>query len=198
MSQERKKILAMVEGGRITPEEAAHLLELLPENSSPHTESTPGEPPASETLTDDQGEWVRRRQYWLYPLAAGIVITLVGGTVVTATSQQGRASLGTWLCGWLPLFLGLSVATFAAWARTARWVHLRVRDHDSDISLGFPLPLRFSAAVLGVARRLIPKFRETAVDEAILALRDGLEDDQPIIIKVDDEEAGEHVRIYVG
>jgi len=197
MSQERRKILAMVENGRITPEEAAHLLELLPENSSPDPESAPVERSASETPTDDEGEWVRRRLYWAYLLAAGVIVMLVGGAVLTATSTRGRASLGTWLCGWLPLFLGLSIATVAAWSRTARWVLLRVRDRESALSLGFPLPLRFSAAVLGVARRLIPRLRETRIDEAILSLRDGLEDDQPIIITVDDEEEGEHVQIYI-
>jgi hypothetical protein len=123
---------------------------------------------------------------------------LVGGAVVTTAYQQGRVSLWTWLCGWIPLFLGLAVISIAAWIRTAHWVHLRVISQEDRVVLGFPLPLRLSALAAGIARRFIPQFRDTGIDEAILGLRDGLHDDQPITVEVNDEDEGEHVQIYVG
>ena len=89
------------------------------------------------------------------------------------------------------------VVTLAAWARNAHWIHLRVKDKESRVSFGFPLPLRFSAALLHVARRFAPKLRETNVDEVILALRDGLRDGQPVTIEVQDEEEGEQVQIEI-
>jgi len=48
-----------------------------------------------------------------------------------------------------------------------------------------------------MTRRFIPQFRDTGIDEAILALRDGLNDGQPITIEVDDEEEGEHIEIII-
>jgi hypothetical protein len=125
-------------------------------------------------------------------------LLLVGGTVVSAMHQQQRVNAWTWLCGWIPLFVGLSVVTLAAWARTAHWIHLRVRDHGEHVALSFPLPLGLAAAVVRVARPFVPRLRDTAIDEAILAVRDGLEGNEDITIDVQDDEEGERVQIDFG
>lgn len=197
MSEERRKILEMVENGQISAEEAAFLLQLVPEPEPVDADPRQREQPFPEDAPERKTGRVRTRPYWLYPLAVGSIVMLVGGAVVATAYQQSRVSLWTWLCGWMPLFLGLLVVTIAAWARTAHWVHLRVVDRDDHIFLSFPLPLRFSAQVIHVTRRFIPQFRDTGIDEAILALRDGLNDGQPITIEIDHEEEGEHIEITI-
>ncbi len=61
-----------------------------------------------------------------------------------------------------------------------------------------PLPLGLAAAVLRVVRPYVPRLRDTVVDEAILALREGLEGREDIIIDVRDDEQGERVTIDFG
>jgi hypothetical protein len=199
MNEEQKKILQMVESGQITAEEGATLLGLVSESEPDDPDDVPQEqPPATAAAEDREDRWVPPQPYWLYPLSAGLIVMLVGGAVVAAAYQQGRASPWTLVCGWIPLFLGLAVVTIAAWARTARWIHMRIIDRNDNISLSFPLPLRFSALIIRMTRRFVPQFRDTGVDEAILALRDGLTDGQPIMIEVNNEEEGEYVRIHIG
>jgi hypothetical protein len=198
VSEERRKILGMVEKGQITAEEAASLLDLVSDAEPDDADNT-----QSEQLVSDGPELgglasAGRRHYWHYPLAIGTVIMLLGGTVIASAQPQSRVGPTTWLCGWIPLFLGMATVTVAAWARTARWVHLRVVDRDDRVAISLPLPLGLTALVLRTTRPFIPQLRETAVDEAILALQEGLRDGQPITIEVEDEEAGEHVQIYIG
>jgi hypothetical protein len=118
--------------------------------------------------------------------------------VIANAYQQSRVGLGTWVCGWIPLSVGLLTIVLAAWVRTARWIHLRVIGKGNRISIAFPLPLRLGATVLSIVRPFIPQLRKTAVDELILTLRESLADDQPLTIEVEDEEEGEHVQIYIG
>lgn len=198
MSEERKKILEMVKSGQISPEQGATLLGLV---SEPVEEDTTGEvrdqsPPIGATQTTAARELAR--PFWLYPLGVGLALVLVGMVVVTSMRQQGRVNAWTWLCGWIPLFAGLAVATLAAWARSAHWIHLRVRDHGQRVALSLPLPLGLAAVVVRVARPYVPRLRDTGVDEAILALREGLKGDEDIIIDVQDDDEGEHVQILFG
>jgi hypothetical protein len=198
MSEERKRILGMVESGRISAEEAAALLDLV-------SEAAPGE--AGEAQTDtiscdglqaEQSSAFPRQAYWLYPLAAGIVLVLLGGSVIAAARQPGRPGLTTWLCGWSPMILGLGTVTIAAWARTAHWFHLRIVGRANNISISLPLPLRLTAWIVRAARPFVPQLRETSVDEVILSLQEGLKEDQPLTIEVEDDEDGERVSIHIG
>ena len=219
MNEERKKILDMVASGKISPEQGAALLRLvsapeeqeaeLSEQSGPVGTQEPTSPAqvASAATPDGSSAAVpaptdrtasRFGPLWLYPLGAGLTLLLVGGTVVTSMHQQQRVNAWTWLCGWIPLFLGTLVVTLAVWARTAHWIHLRIRDHGHRVALSFPLPLGLAAAAVRVARPFVPQLRDTAVDEAILALRDGLQGNEDITIEVHDDDEGESVQIDFG
>jgi hypothetical protein len=198
MSEERRKILNMVGSGQISPEQGAALLSLVTASDGEET------PQADENLSPPVAEArvvaenATPYPLWVYPLGAGLVLLLVGAAVVTTMHQQLRLNVWTWLCGWIPLFVGLLVVTLAAWARTAHWIHLRVRDHGEHIALSFPLPLGLAAVAVRVARPFVPRLRDTAVDEAILALRDGLQGNEDITIDVRDDEEGESVQIDFG
>jgi hypothetical protein len=198
MSEERKKILDMVRSGQISPEQGAALLNLVSEPEEGNAaQEEPSQPPPPDAAQVMAGRALAR-PFWMYPLGAGLVLVLVGATVVTSMHQQQRVNAWTWLCGWIPLFVGLAVATLAAWARTAHWIHLRVRDHGKRVTLSLPLPLGPAAAVIRVARPYVPRLRETGVDEAILALREGLQGNEDITIDVQDDDEGESVQILFG
>ncbi len=198
MSEERKRILDMVGSGQISPEQGAALLELVTAPDEEETAQAEEKQPSPAEETQVVATHAPGYALWVYPLGAGLVLLLVGGTVVSAMHQQQRVNAWTWLCGWIPLFVGLSVVTLAAWARTAHWIHLRVRDHGEHVALSFPLPLGLAAAVVRVARPFVPRLRDTAIDEAILAVRDGLQGNEDITIDVQDDEEGESVQIDFG
>ncbi len=191
MSEERDKILEMVANKQVSPEEGAKLLGLV-EGAG---ESAGPQPPAAEA---PGRRAARERRYWQYPLWAGLAVIVLSTAVVTTAYQHQRVNAGTWLCGWLPLGFGLTVATVAAWARTAHWIHIRIKDHQDRFSIHMPLPLGLAAAVLRVVRPYVPRLRDTVVDEAILALRDGLKGGEDIVIDVRDDEQGERVTIDFG
>jgi hypothetical protein len=218
MSEERKRILDMVGSGQISPEQGAALLELVTAPDEEETAQAEEKQPSPAEETQVVAAHAPAYALWVDPLGAGtpsrvsgtsprvlggvggagLVLLLVGGTVVSAMHQQQRVNAWTWLCGWIPLFVGLSVVTLAAWARTAHWIHLRVRDHGEHVALSFPLPLGLAAAVVRVARPFVPRLRDTAIDEAILAVRDGLQGNEDITIDVQDDEEGESVQIDFG
>ena len=198
MSEERRKILDMVKSGQISPEEGSALLKLV--SGPDEAETGPAEQEQPPLVREARVIADRKlaRPFWMYPLGGGLAILLIGGTIVTTMYQQQRVNAWTWLCGWIPLFVGLSIVTLAAWARTAHWVHLRVRDHGKKIALSLPLPLGLAAVAMRVARPFVPQLRDTAVDEAILALREGLKGNEDITIDVQDDEEGESVHIDFG
>jgi hypothetical protein len=198
MSEERRKILDMVGSGKISPEQGADLLNLVTAPDEEDTAQVEQQvPPAAE-----EARLVAENEpafpLWVYPLGAGLVLLAVGATVVSVMHQQQRVNVWTWLCGWIPLFVGLLVVTLAAWARTAPWIHIRVRDHGQRIALSLPLPLGLAAVVVRVAQPFVPQLRDTAIDEAILAVRDGLQGNEDITIDVQDDEEGERVNIDFG
>ena len=194
VNEERRKILEMVESGRISAEEAADLLRWVP-NSGEFREQAPGDIGTTES---SRSSTTSRPPYWLYTVAAGTAIIAMGGAVVSSSAGREQASVGTWLCGWIPLAVGITLTVIGVWIRSAPWVHLRVRDRDHDLSFGVPLPLGLAASVLGMARQFVPGFAQTGIDEVLLALREGLSSDEPIVIEVDDADGGENVRISFG
>ncbi len=199
MSEERRKILEMVQGGTVTPEQGAALLDLVSDSAAAGADQAAPVDTASSGRPRGRPDWVARtRHYWIYGLGAGMTVMLAGGAVVSASYQQQRITPWTWLVGWIPFSVGLATVTIATWARTAPWIHLRVLSPSDRVFVGFPVPLRLAALVLSIARRWIPKLRDTTIDEAILVLADGLADDQPIVIDVDETDKGEHVQIYIG
>jgi hypothetical protein len=206
MNKERMQILKMVEDGQISTDEAMQLLNALSGAEPPdepmieemETAAQPEEQAPSSSNIPDVGNM------WLYPTIAGAVVMAVGAPLM-ALGLTGQAAL-FWaiFCGWIPFFIGLAILTLGVWSRNARWFHLRISNAHSGertFALSLPLPLTLAAWSLKIARPYVPQLKETGVDEAILALRDGLGaegKDQPFHIDVQDDEDGEHIQIYIG
>jgi hypothetical protein len=198
MSEERMEILKMIEDGQISTEEAMRLLDALNGVGPPAEIEVEEMHEPSPTDIPDKGNW------WLYPVIAGAVVMAIGAPLLALGFTGQAAAFWSILCGWIPFFIGLTILTVGVWSRNARWLHLRITDAHSGertFVLGLPLPLTLAAWVLRVMRPYVPQLKETGVDEAILALRDGLSDqgdDQPFYVDVRDDDEGEHVQIYIG
>ena len=159
MSEERKKILQMVESGRIGAQEGAQLLDLVSDTEQSSNGGSPvGEPLALETDTS-LAQLPDKHRYWLYPFWGGALLMVLGGAVASSLRPARWGGAWAWLCGWILLLIGLLVLTLAAWVRNAHWIHLRVKDKGSRVWLSFPLPLRFTAMFLRLLRQFVQALR---------------------------------------
>lgn len=225
----RMQILEMIESGLITAEEGARLLQaidgeveqemiqdeacqLLPEmaaaddaraadmSSVPETNEVFDEEPGFSAEEID-ARIDKLRSWWLIPLWVGIGITIIGGLLMFWAYQA--SGLGFWFgCAWLPFLLGVAVMAFAVSSRTARWLHLRIRQQPGErpqtIAFSFPLPLRFAAWFVRNFGRYIPQLNKSGLDEMILALGRTTSPEMPFYIEVDEGDNGEKVQIYIG
>ena len=196
--EEQAQILKMVEAGQISTEEALQLLDAL-SGAEPsdgvevelEREGPPADIPNASSL-------------WLYPTIVGAVVMAIGAPLMALGLTGQVAVFWAVSCGWIPFFIGLAILTLGVWSRNARWFYLRISNAYSgkrSLTLSFPLPLKLAAWVLRMIRPYVPQLEGTGVDEAVLALRDGLggeADDQPVYIDVLDDGDGEHVQIYIG
>ena len=202
MDQAQIKILQMIQDGAISAEEAEILLAAMDTGVSPDdaaAQAAEAEQPrraVSETTRRGPPEWWRG--VWPYAMGGGLVLAGVA-VVFTAPIVQGRSHLG-WLVCTVPLMIfGTLLAGLTWWSRTARWVHVRVREENKRVNISLPLPLRLAALGVRVARPWVPQLRETAVDEVILSLADmDLEGQEMLVVEVDDAETGEQVEVRIG
>jgi hypothetical protein len=219
---ERIQILEMIEKGVITAEEGIRLLNSLetePEQAeapsisaasaddsqpSPAPEVIVEEPAfestASTSPSEFENETRKWRRWWWIPLAVGIGITAVSGLLMLLAYQN--SGFGFWFaCLWFPLLFGVVIISLAAASRTARWLHVRVQQEAGEwprtIAISLPLPIRFSAWLLRIFRPYIRGMDRANIDELILAL-EKTSPDQPFYVRVDEDESGEKVEVYIG
>jgi hypothetical protein len=173
-------ILEAVESGEMTVDEAVRRLTAATDQPEPET-SHPAPP-----------SWVRRLPaavFW-----SGVAVTTGGGLLLTARYAWG-AGPGSLICGWPSLAFGALLVTLGAWMQSAHWLTLRVqRRGRPNVALALPLPLGFVAWVLRTVRPVVPRLRDTAIDELILALGEELCDDHPIVVDVGEND-GERIHI---
>jgi hypothetical protein len=195
MDEERFEILRMVEAGQIKAEEAAELLAALSSQPPEPVAVEPAAGPAPAPGWEAPAHWSR---FWIYPALVGGGL-LVVGALIMGLVYATDATPGWRVCGWLPMIVGLLVALLAWWSRTARWLHLRIREQDKPkMMISFPLPLTLAVWVVRIAQPFVPKLKETAVDDLIIALRDSTGRGEPFFLDVEDDEEGEHVQLYIG
>lgn len=209
-SEERKKILQMVEQGKISATEAATLMhaldgdadsletevEVIQTRSSQSYEST--EAPEFEEIK------ARARRFSLIPLWVGVFITLISAWIIYSIQQNG--STGFWFyCMVLPLMLGVLLIALGAGGRSSRWLyvdidrrHAKKGDGPRHITLGFPLPLGLVAWFFRTFGANIQGMSQGRVDGIIQMMNATRDSNEPLIINVDDRDDGEHVRIFIG
>ncbi|MCI0607742.1 MAG: hypothetical protein L0Z71_01595 [Anaerolineae bacterium] len=209
-SEERKKILQMVEEGKISAAEAATLMRALDAD----TDSAEAEVEVIQTEagrgyeSTDAPEFEeiksRARRFALIPLWVGVFITVFSAWIIYGIQQSGGANFWVF-CMVLPLLLGVLLIALGAGGRSSRWLYVDVdrrnaKDGDwpQHISLGFPLPLGLVAWFFRTFGKNIQGMSKGRVDGIIQMMNATRDSNEPLIINVDDSDDGEHVRVFIG
>jgi len=208
-SEERKKILQMVEEGRISADEAANLMRALEEDSAEADENefeaeTNFGFEGSGTSSAPEFEEVKARalRFASIPLWAGVLIAVFSAWGIFAIQQN--AGVNFWFfCLMFPLMLGVLLIAIGSAGHGSKWLYVNVDRRDTDewpknITLGFPLPLALTSWFLRNFGHNIHGMNKANVDGIIEVLDSTKKSDEPLIVNVNDDDDGEHVQVYIG
>jgi hypothetical protein len=205
-SEERRKILQMVEEGKISADQAADLMRALDADSVPaemkviQAESGPGfegsDAPEFEEVKS------RARRFAMIPLWIGVFVAVLSAWGIYTVQQN--SGLNFWFfCLLFPLFLGVFLIALGAGGQGSKWLYVNVdrreaHDWPQNITLGFPLPLGLTAWFLRNFGHNLRGMGKTNVDEIIQLLDATGKSGAPLIVNVNDDKDGEHVQVYIG
>jgi hypothetical protein len=207
-SEERRKILQMVEEGKISAEEAANLMRALDADAAgAEIEVLEPEPASgfegSESSASEFEDVKRRaRRFAMIPLWTGTLIAVLSAWGMYGILQI--AGMNFWFyCLLLPLFLGILLIAIGAGGQSSRWLYVNVdrryaQDGPLNITLGFPLPLGLTSWFLRTFGHYIHGMNNTSVDDIIHILDATRKSGEPFIVNVNDDEDGERVQVYIG
>jgi hypothetical protein len=154
----------------------------------------------AESYREDFDRW---RSFWMVPLWIGVGLTIFSGVLMYWAIES--AGIGFWfLCATIPFILGVLVMVIGAQSRTARWLHLRIKQAPGErpqrIAISFPIPIGLTIWFFHTFRHRIPGLDEVPVniDELLNAVRDSATPENPVYIRVDEDEDGEKVEIFIG
>lgn len=195
MSDERDKVLAMVQDGTIDAAQANELLEALEPDGMMVTAVT--------EASGDIPDMNRYRSFWIAPFVVLSAVTTLLAMWLRAISTNRKSKLPFGFLIALSLFLfslGLTILVFVS--RKSTWVHVRVQEKDgANIAISMPLPLSLASWAIDYAREFVDG---EALDNlemaatAIAAAQENFSDPSadPIMINVDDEDA--QVQVFIG
>jgi hypothetical protein len=207
-SEERKKILQMVEEGKISAEEAASLMRALDADAAEapieviQPEPAPGFESSETSAPEFEEVKARARRFAMIPLWIGVLIAVLSAWGIYGIQQN--AGMNFWFyCLLFPLFLGVLLIVIGAGGQSSRWLYVNVdrryaEDGPRNITLGFPLPLGLTSWFLRTFGHNIQGMRNTNVDDIIQILDATGKTGEPFIVNVHDDEGGEHVQVYIG
>jgi hypothetical protein len=205
-SEERRKILQMVQEGKISAEQASSLMRALDADPDPSEIEVieADASPNSERVDAPEFEQVkaRARRFAMIPLWIGVFLTVFSAWGMYSIQQN--AGVNFWFFFLLiPLLLGVLLIALSAGAQNSKWLYVNVdrrnaHDGPRNITLGFPLPLGLTAWVLRTFGHNIRGMNHTNVDEIIQILDATGKSGAPLIINANDNGDGEHVQVYIG
>lgn len=209
-SEEQRRILKMVEDGRISAEEAMTLIRAIEQGSAEAemevVEAAPRAGHRAEASSESEApefEEVkqRARRFAMVPLWIGVGLTvLFAGLMFWAMQTSGY---GFWFyCLSFPFILSVLLIALSAGGRYARWLFVDIQQKPGEtpgrITFGFPVPLGFVAWVLrNFGHRIHGLSSPENAREIASMLNKTISSDTPLIVNVDDED-GEKVRLYIG
>ena len=208
-SEERKKILQMVQDGKISAEQAASLMHALEEDADQAEaevevlETGASSGPAGTDAPEFEEVRARVRRFAMIPLWIGVIISVLSAWAIYGV-QQSAGIINFWFfCLLVPLLLGVLLIALSAGGQSSKWLYVNVdrrnaTDWPRNITLGFPLPLGLTAWFLRTFGHTIPGMKNTNVDEIIQVLDATGKSGAPLIINANDNEDGEHVQVYIG
>jgi hypothetical protein len=112
---------------------------------------------------------------------------------------EGIIGWGWLFVTWAVLALGMVLLLLGWLMRNAAWLHLRIKDGNTRLYLGLPLPLRWIVWGIGITRRFIPQLADYVTDDLLEALAEASARAGEAGFKIKVQEAkGEQVYIYYG
>jgi hypothetical protein len=204
-SEEKKKILQMVEDGKISAEEAMTLIKALEENATEDEveviETESGEGKERSAGLEFEEVKARAQKFAMVPLWIGVAFTVLGAYWMYVLVSN--ANYGFWFfCAWFPLLLGLLAMVLSAGGMNARWLYVNVDQRAGEwprhITLGFPIPLGMIGWILRNFGHYMRGMDRANVDGILMALSTIDDLDEPLIVNVDEGEKGEQVQVYIG
>ena len=207
-AEERKKILQMVQDGKISAEQAASLMRALDVEADPSEADVEviemGAGTGGERDDSLEFEEVKRRarRFAMIPLWVGVFMTVFSAWGMFAIQQN--SGLNFWFFFLLfPFLLGVLLIALGAGAQNSKWLYVNVdrrnaHEWPQKITLGFPLPLGLTAWALRNFGHNVRGMKHTNVDEIIQILDATGKSGAPLIINANDNGDGEHVQVYIG
>ena len=133
MTQDRMTILQQLEDGKIDAQEALRLFESEPQPNAAADAVT------KRSIPDPViQKWKR---WWLLPLGIGVGVTVFGAALMYSALNAWGLGFGVFFAS-LIFFGGVIIMALGGWARTARWVHVRVDTGKDEfprhIAISFP------------------------------------------------------------
>jgi hypothetical protein len=217
-SEERRKILQMVEEGKITAEEAATLMRALDDDADnevadvevevleSESGSGYGSDASRETRRADAPEFdeikARARRFALIPLWIGVIVTVFSAWIIYAIQQNGGVNFWFY-CMTLPLLFGVLLIALGSGGRASRWIYINVDRRDvkpgdgpKHITLGFPIPFGLVAWFFETFGHNIHGMNKGKVEGIVQMMHATKDTGEPLMINVDDDDA--HVQVYIG
>ncbi len=204
-SEEQRRILKMVEDGKISADDAMTLIRALeqdaPEAEMEALEAAPGAGSEPTDAPEFEEVKARARRFAMIPLWIGVGFTvLFAGLMYWAMQSSG---FGFWFyCLTFPFLFGVLLIALSAGGMSTRWLFVDVRQRPGEkpgrITLGFPAPLglvgwafrNFGHHIHGMDREKAGQIAEMI--KATAASK------SPLIVNAQDDEDGERVMVYIG
>lgn len=204
-SEERRKILQMVQDGKISAEQAASLMRAMEDDVEADVEfveTGAGSSHESDGASEFEEVKSRARRFAMIPLWIGVFIAVLSAWGIYSVQQS--AGVNIWFfCLLVPLLFGVLLIALGAGGEGSKWLYVNVdrrnaHDWPQNITLGFPLPLGLTAWFLRNFGQYIHGMQKTNVDEIIQILDATGKSGAPLIINANDNGDGEHVQVYIG
>lgn len=198
---QRLKILELIESGQIDAEEGVRRLEQLSRTEDGEGMTTTdegvsasgvagGRSPAGAVPLPVVG------LIWQVVFGMGVFVLAAGGFLLARA--YGRPGLPGLTWRWVLFAFGLLGLVLGWWLRRARWLTVRVREHEGPaFTIAVPLPLGLAVWVVRRAGPFVPQLRELEADTLMLAVQDELREGRPFVLRVDEDEEGDHVEVTI-
>ena len=204
-AEEQRRILKMVEDGKISADEAMTLIRALEQGAAEEQVQVIEAAPAPSSGKTEAPEFEevkeRARRFAMIPLWIGVAFTvLFAGLMYSAMQNSG---FGFWFyCLTFPFLLGVLPIAISAGGMASRWlfvdVHQKPGEKPGRITLGFPVPLGLVAWFMKMFGHHIRGMDRDKVDGIVEMIKATGASSGPLIVNAQDDEDGERVMVYIG
>jgi hypothetical protein len=204
-SEEQRRILKMVEDGKISADQAMTLIRALEQDEAEAEVEILEAAPGAGSETSDAPEFeevkARARRFAMIPLWIGVIGTVLSAGLMFSAIQN--SGFGFWFyCLTFPFLLGVLLIALSAGGMSTRWLFVDVRQRPGQkperITLGFPAPLGLvSWFMRNFGHHMQGMDREKA-NEIAEMIRMTASSKSPLIVNAQDDEDGERVMVYIG